>query len=47
MILESPPDSAENWVGLEVAWKTRFLNAVRETIPVHHEGIREKVCISD
>ncbi|CAB4375451.1 unnamed protein product [Rhizophagus irregularis] len=43
MILESPPDSAENWVGLEVAWKTRFLNAVRETIPVHHEGIREKV----
>ncbi|RGB28312.1 hypothetical protein C1646_767957 [Rhizophagus diaphanus] len=42
MILESPPDS-DNWVGLEVSWKTRFLNAAKETIPEHHKKLCEKV----
>ncbi|CAB4434671.1 unnamed protein product [Rhizophagus irregularis] len=42
MILKSPSDS-DNWVGLEVTWKTRFLNIVQEIIPEHHEEMREKV----
>lgn len=42
LLIKALSDS-DNWVGLEVTWKTRFLNTIKETIPEDYKEIYEKV----
>ncbi|CAG8544051.1 2457_t:CDS:2 [Diversispora eburnea] len=42
MIIESPPNT-DDWTGLEVAWRTRFLGNVERIIPEKYVDIDAKV----
>ncbi|CAG8459742.1 7649_t:CDS:2 [Paraglomus occultum] len=41
-IITIPPDCGE-WFGLEAAWKTRYLSAIKDLIPDNYEALKKKL----